>query len=315
MTENLEEYAEMVPMLMTIVSVTIVLVEWIVLSVLRKVENHKEGWVNVGSAALSFLPVFLLNFLVTTSLMFFVYQFRLFDLGLEWYVWVLAYAGYDFMSYVIHYLSHKVRILWAVHSAHHSAKEMKASVSFRGSFADFVVSPHLILWLPILGFHPLMLIIVEGIALLYGVPLHLSEHLAPKARRGWIRKLIITPSAHRLHHANNFMYLDTNYGLTFAIWDNLFRTYQHRVESEQPIYGLRKEIDSDSLVETQLDEWKSLWRDIRNAPRWSDKIKYMLMPPGWDHSGEGKTVAQMRREALASWSEPEFESQLRQPEI
>lgn len=295
----LKEYSEMVPLFMIIGSLSMVTLEWIALTYLHKVERHKEGFVNVGSAMVNFLPLFALNFLLITSLMFGVYQFRLFDLGLEWYVWILAYIGYDFMSYAVHWMSHKVRFFWCIHSVHHSAQEMKASVAFRGSWAEFLLSPHIILWLPLLGFHPLMIIIVEGFALLYGVPLHISEHFAPKTRHTWIRKFIITPSAHRLHHAREGLYLDTNYGLTFALWDNLFGTYQHQESHTPPSYGLRKEIDSENLLISQTDEFAALWRDVKSAPRWIDKVKYLYKPPGWNHLDGGKTAKQIRREALA----------------
>lgn len=294
----LQDYADIVPLFMTIASLSMVILEWIALTVVQKVERHQEGVVNVVSAALNFLPLFALNILLMTAFMFWVYQFRIFDLGFEWYIWGLAYIAYDMMSFVIHWVGHKVRFFWCIHSTHHSAKEMKASVAFRGSFAEFILMPHVIIWLPILGFHPLLLVIVEGFALLYGVPLHLSEHFSPKLKQTWIRKIFITPSAHRLHHAKNGIYLDTNYGLTFSIWDNICRTYQVRVKKEEPVYGLRKEINSENLIETQTDEFVALWKDMKSSSRLIDKVKYLVMPPGWNHVNGGETAKQIRRKAL-----------------
>lgn len=299
MNDLLTYYSETVPLFMTVASLVIVAMEWISLTFLRKIENHKEGWVNVLSAALTFLPIFLLNAIFTTALMFGLYQFRLFDLGLEWYVWILAYIAYDFMAYAIHYLSHKVRILWCIHSVHHSAKEMKASVAFRGSFADFLITPQTSLWLPLLGFHPLMILIVEGFAMIYGVPLHLNENSLPKGKWTGLRKLFITPAAHRLHHANNDIYLDTNYGLTFSIWDKIFKTEQAHTH-EKPVYGLTKEINSANIVIAQTDEWVCLWRDLKSAPRLIDKVKYLIMPPGWNHVDGGETARVVRERALGA---------------
>lgn len=300
MNELLEYYSEMVPTFMTVVS--IVILEWIALAVLDKIESHQEGKVSVLSAVLTYMPIFVTNKFITISLMFWFYQYRLFDLGFEWYVWILAYIGYDFMSYVLHWLSHKVRFFWCIHSVHHSPKEMKTSVAFRGSFVEFLLAPHLILWLPLLGFHPLLIVIVEGFGQLYGVPLHFNEHFVPKNKFNWIRKILITPSTHRIHHAKNDIYLDTNYGLTFSIWDYLFKTYQVEVKTEKPVYGLKNPIDSENLLETQTEGFTALWKDIKNEPSFVNKIKYLIMPPGWHpFMTSGSTAKKVRQKALMEY--------------
>ncbi|WP_202951318.1 sterol desaturase family protein [Xenococcus sp. PCC 7305] len=283
---------------MTIISLAIVVIEWITLTITKKIESHKEGIVNISSAALTYIPIFITNKLITISLMFWIYQYRLFDLKFDWYVWILAYIGYDFMSYAIHYLSHKVRLFWCIHTVHHSPKEMKASVAFRGSFAEFILAPHLTLWLPILGFHPLLIIIIDGIGQLYGVPLHLNQHIFPDSKYSGIQKFLITPSVHRLHHAKNDIYLDRNYGLTFRIWDYLFQTSQVELQQEKPIYGISKNINSENLLVSQTDEFIELWQDIKNAPSWLDKIKYLVMPPGWNYINGGYTAENIRNNAL-----------------
>ncbi len=295
MQQLLSYYAEVMPLIMSVVALVVVVLEWIALTLLQKVRSHKEGWVNIFSAALTYFPIFFLNMLFTISLMFWMYQYRLFNLGFDWYVWILAYIGYDFMSYIVHWLSHKVRFLWCIHSVHHSPKEMKTSVAFRGSFAEFLLAPHLIIWLPLLGFHPLLIIIVEGVGQLYGVPLHFSEHIWAGSKWHWLRKFFITPSIHRLHHAKNAIYIDTNYGLTLNLWDRLFCTYQHQVAAEKPVYGITKEINSENLLISQTDEFIALWRDIKNAPGWWNKAKYCFMPPGWNHVDGGETAKQLRK--------------------
>ena len=294
----LEYYSEMVPMTMTIVAIVIVVLEWIVLTITEKIESHKEGFTNILSAALTYLPIFTVNTFLTIFLMFVVYEYRIFDLGFEWYVWVMAYIGYDFMSYVIHVLSHKVRFFWCIHSVHHSPKEMKASVSFRGSFAEFLLAPHLILWLPLLGFHPLLVIIVEGVGQLYGVPLHFSDKFFKRGKSLWIHNFFITPSIHRLHHAHNDIYLDTNYGLTFALWDKIFKTFQPERQKDIPVYGLTREIDSEDLLVSQTDEFVELWKDIKSTNSLWNKLKYLIMPPGWNHIDGGITAKDIRSKIL-----------------
>ncbi len=48
---------------------------------------------------------------------------------------------------------------------------------------------------------------------------------------GWLEgKLLNTPSAHRVHHGSNSVYIDRNYAGALIVWDRLFGTYQAEVE-------------------------------------------------------------------------------------
>lgn len=55
----------------------------------------------------------------------------------------------------------------------------------------------------------------------------LGAHAAhPKL--GWLEWVLITPSNHRVHHAQNPLYLDRNYAGVFILWDRLFGTFRKR---------------------------------------------------------------------------------------
>ena len=120
---------------------------------------------------------------------------------------------------------------------------------------------------------------------LYGFPLHFSEKLFSKwnPNTSWIKKILITPAIHRSHHAKNKVYIDTNYGLTFSVWDHIFKTHQDEKDDVQSAFGLTKELNSENLLIAQTDEFKNLWYDIKSAPRLIDKLKYAVLPPGWNH--------------------------------
>lgn len=42
------------------------------------------------------------------------------------------------------------------------------------------------------------------------------NHNALTPKLGWLEKVLITPSHHRVHHLNQKQYADTNYGGTFC---------------------------------------------------------------------------------------------------
>jgi len=278
-----------------IIVIFLIILEWLILAFTKKIESHKEGIVNIVSYILQSIPYVLFGKVVILGTMIWVYEYRLFTLGYEWYIWVLAYIIYDFMFYALHYLGHKVRFFWCIHGVHHTAEEMKLTVAVRGSFLIFLHMPHTILWLPILGFDPFMIFIIEMLANIYGLYEHASEKIV--GRQPWLESIFITPSLHRVHHAKNHQYLDTNYGETFSIWDRVFGTLQIELKDEKPVYGLMGDhVNGEKLWQTQLILWKELWRDIKSADKISDKIKYVIMHPGWNHIDGGKKASDYRLE-------------------
>lgn len=58
---------------------------------------------------------------------------------------------------------------------------------------------------------------VAAINLIYQFWVH-TEHIG---RLGVLEYIFITPSNHRIHHAQNDDYLDANYGGVFIIWDRI----------------------------------------------------------------------------------------------
>jgi hypothetical protein len=102
---------------------------------------------------------------------------------------------------------------------------------------------------------------------------------------------------HRVHHAKNHIYLDRNYGETFSIWDRIFGTFQTEINQVKPVYGiLNDKINGKNLLQVQLQLWRDLWTDVKQAPGLKNKLKYIIMPPGWNHINGGKMAAEYRAE-------------------
>ena len=276
---------------------SIILVEWLFLWRIQIIKKHKETVVNLFSYFIESIPYLLLGPIVILGIMNFSYSIRIFTFGTEWYVWVLAFFALDFGRWFIHFLGHKVRLFWCIHGVHHTPKEMSFSVTVRGSFLGFLLSPHSFIWLPLLGFNPIMVIIVDTICRVYVVLEHGNEKVIGKQQ--WMEFLFISPSAHRVHHAKNPIYLDRNFGETFSIWDRIFRTFQTELNTVKPELGIMDDkIDPSNIKEVQLSLWKGLWKDVKQAPTFADKLKYIFFPPGWNHIDGGKLAGEFREEAL-----------------
>jgi hypothetical protein len=100
-----------------------------------------------------------------------------------------------------------------------------------------------------------------------------------------------------VHHASNVRYLDCNHGGTLIIWDRLFGTFSEELPEEPVEYGLTTNIDTYNPLQIVLHEYRSIVRDARSAPGWQDKLRYLLLAPGWHHAGQDKRARTLRLQA------------------
>lgn len=204
--------------------------------------------------------------------------------GFTWYWFIYGYVVWEFSHFIYHWLGHKVRLLWCIHSTHHAPEHMNLSVSYahfclEAPYADLVR----IGICTFMGVDPMVLVLVIGLDSIWGSLIHIGEELVPDGRMGFLQKIILTPSHHRLHHARNPLYIDTNFCNLLNIWDRLFGTYQEQQDDIPPEYGIKRPMNSNSFMDVYFGEFAALARDIRQAPRWRDKLCYLLLPPDWTH--------------------------------
>jgi hypothetical protein len=100
-----------------------------------------------------------------------------------------------------------------------------------------------------------------------------------------------------VHHARNPIYIDTNFCNLLNVWDRVFRTYQPEDRSILIEYGITRPVNSRSFTDMYFGEFICLARDMAHAPGFRNKLLYLLMPPGWSHTGEHKTARVMKQNA------------------
>jgi sterol desaturase/sphingolipid hydroxylase (fatty acid hydroxylase superfamily) len=225
-----------------------------------------------------------------------LYQFRWFDLPNAWWVWGLLFFAEDLCYYAFHRAGHEVRFFWAAHVNHHSSRYFNFSTALRQSWTTPLTGPVFWLGLPLLGFHPAMIAIVQAISLIYQFWLH-TELIG---RLGPFEWLFNTPSHHRVHHGRNVEYLDRNYGGVLILWDRLFGSFEP--EAAPVDYGLTKNIETFHPLKVAFHEWMALARDVFAARSWRERLSHLLQPPGWSPDGSTHTARQLRAEAVrAGW--------------
>jgi sterol desaturase/sphingolipid hydroxylase (fatty acid hydroxylase superfamily) len=209
---------------------------------------------------------------------------RLWDLGTGPVAWIASFLLFDLMWYIAHRMGHRVRLLWCFHGVHHTDEEMRLTTAVRGSAIEFLYLPWFFVWLPLLGIHPLMLLVTEPISRLWGFLSHVSPRWFGKV--AWLDAVLITPSLHRVHHGRNREYLDTNYAQVFTVFDRLLGSL--RSETVAPEYGVLQKVNIDSVWDVQTAAFRSLWRDMCAAPTIGYALRLAVMPPGW--ASDGATV-------------------------
>jgi sterol desaturase/sphingolipid hydroxylase (fatty acid hydroxylase superfamily) len=222
-----------------------------------------------------------------------VYRYRLFDLENVWWVWIILFFAEDITYYWFHRISHRVRYFWASHVIHHSSQRYNLSTALRQTWTGTFSGGFIFwLWLPFMGFHPVMVMTMQAISLIYQFWIH-TEAIGKLP--GFIELIFNTPSHHRVHHSSDIKYLDRNHAGVLIIWDRIFGTFV--AEEEKPLYGLTRNIKTYNPFRIAFHEWGDILKDIRNAPDWRTAIGYVFGPPGWSHDGSRKTSEQLRREA------------------
>jgi sterol desaturase/sphingolipid hydroxylase (fatty acid hydroxylase superfamily) len=236
-----------------------------------------------------------------------VYQFHLVELdrGLWWY-WVALFFADDFSYYWFHRVSHGVRYFWASHVVHHSSQYYNLGTALRQTWTGNVSGTFIFyLWMPLLGFHPVDIVLMMAVSLLYQFFIH-TEAVDKLPRP--IEFIFNTPSHHRVHHGSDLEYLDKNHAGILIIWDRLFGTFQE--EGKRPRYGLTKNLETHNPLRIALHEWADMARDIVRAPSLRVALGYLFGPPGWSHDGSRLTTEQLRRaQQQQPQSEPEVQQQ------
>ena len=234
----------------------------------------------------------LLGFVSVVALLW-VWQFRFFDLGLHWWVFVVAFIFDDLRYYCYHRIAHRVRWVWAEHVNHHSSQHYNLTTALRQSWTGqmtgmFVLQVPLVL----LGLHPAVIAFVYGFNLIYQFWIH-TEAISKLPQP--IEYIFNTPSHHRVHHATNPRYLDANYAGTLIIWDRMFGTFVEELPEDMPRYGIVKNVGTFNPVRVAFHEWFGMLKDVFSPGlTLRQRLLYMIAPPGWSHDRSRKTSEDLK---------------------
>ena len=206
------------------------------------------------------------------------YQFRLFtinDLLPIWAVWALTFIVIDFVYYWYHRCSHRIRFLWAVHMNHHSSEEMNYVVSLRQAWFGPITKIPFFIFMPLVGFDPLITLVAGVASTLWGV----LGHTQWINKLGLLEYIFVTPSSHRVHHGSNECYLDKNYGNFLIIWDRMFGTFAE--EREKVKFGIRENVKTFNPLKITFRVWFQIADDFSKSKTLKNKLLSIFGRPEW----------------------------------
>ena len=212
-------------------------------------------------------------------------NFALIDMPLAWFdasprgiaLWITAALVWDFLYYWYHRCSHEISILWASHAVHHQSEDYNLTTALRQTSTGFLFSWLFYVPLFLVGFPLEVVIAVSAVNLIY----QFWVHTQTVRRLGMLDYIFVTPSNHRVHHAQNERYIDKNYGGMLILWDRLFGTFQDERDEDPVVFGVRKPLASWNPFWANLQVYDYLLFDARHTQRWRDKIGVWFRRTGW----------------------------------
>jgi len=191
---------------------------------------------------------------------------------------VVVFILKDFAQYWSHRWEHRINIFWNRHVIHHSSEDFNLACALRQPISNLA---NIFIFLYI----PMALLGVPTIVVATVAPLHLFAqfwyHTQLINKMGFLEHILVTPSAHRVHHAINDIYLDRNFAAIFIIWDKLFGTYQEELADVKPVYGVKRPVRTWNPIIINFQHLLLLIRDAWHTNSWKDRVTLWFRPTGF----------------------------------
>lgn len=138
---------------------------------------------------------------------------------------IVGFICLDLVMYIQHRLFHKYQWLWRIHRVHHMDRQIDVSTGVRFHPLEEIISMGVkMLGVAFFGVSALAVFLFEVTLNAMTMFAHVNVHL-PRPVEKILRKMIITPGMHRIHHSDYSPETNSNYGFIFSWWDKMFDSY------------------------------------------------------------------------------------------
>jgi sterol desaturase/sphingolipid hydroxylase (fatty acid hydroxylase superfamily) len=154
-----------------------------------------------------------------------------------WVAFGLSLLALDMAIYLQHVMFHAVPVLWRLHRVHHADPDFDVTTGARFHPVEIVLSMLVKLAAIALLGAPAAAVLVFEVLLNACAMFNHGNVALPRELDHALRRVIVTPDMHRIHHSMEMAETNSNYGFNLAWWDRLFGTY--RAEASLPQERMR----------------------------------------------------------------------------
>lgn len=181
----------------------------------------------------------------------------------------------DFARFFTHMLLHKVPALWEFHKFHHSAESLTPLTVTRAHPVEgliFTIRSALVqgisigLFIYLFG-NEIGLITIFGVnafvVFFHGLGSNLRHSHIPIRYPKAVEIVLMSPAQHQLHHSDNPLHFDKNFGVALSLWDWICGTFHH--STDKPLkfgLGSNEQEASQSIMALYLTPFKSLGKRL-----------------------------------------------------
>lgn len=135
---------------------------------------------------------------------------------------------FDLAIYWQHRLFHVVPWLWRFHRVHHTDVDYDLTTGSRFHPVSILISAAIKIALVIAMGASAAAILMAEVVLNVTAMFNHSNLKLPESVDNKLRKILVTPDMHRIHHSTDIIEHNANFGFNFSWWDRLFGSYIDR---------------------------------------------------------------------------------------
>ncbi|NOH79714.1 sterol desaturase family protein [Vibrio sp. RE86] len=224
-------------------------------------QNKLYRWVNnLGLIAFNSLCLSLLMpvLAIETAMYAQSQQWGLFNTIVDlpaWLTILLSIVLLDFAIYLQHLVFHRIPWLWRLHRMHHADQDIDVTTGTRFHPIEIILSMWIKIGIICLLGAPALAVFLFEIILNASAMFNHSNARLPLRLDGVMRRLIVTPDMHRVHHSTIAKETHSNFGFFLSIWDKAFGTYiaqptqgHDKVEIGLPLFRKSDEQRLDKML-------------------------------------------------------------------
>jgi sterol desaturase/sphingolipid hydroxylase (fatty acid hydroxylase superfamily) len=144
---------------------------------------------------------------------------------------LIAVVLLDLTIYFQHVMFHAVPTLWRLHRVHHADLDFDATTGVRFHPVEILISTGIkCAAVAAIGASALSVLVFEILLNATALFNHANASV-PLSLERWLRRFVVTPDMHRVHHSVRYHESSSNFGFNLPWWDRIFGTYRAQPEA------------------------------------------------------------------------------------